>query len=156
VGLTVKRSINLIVIVTERFREEVRAELQEAVDTTQRRMEQMDFQGRRLLAELQRTDITQAMGARRQLEAEKRRYESLRQELLDQLAEIEKLELGSEYQRGTLEGQVEVEVGDNLFTKMAGASIIIKDGVVIEVREEPVSGMRLPAGAPEDEEPEVA
>jgi predicted RNase H-like nuclease (RuvC/YqgF family) len=156
VGLTVKRSINLIVIVTEQFREEVRAELQEAIDTTQRRMEQMDFQGRRLLAELQRTDITQAMSARRQLEAEKRRYETLKQELRDQLAEIEKLELGSEYPRGTLEGQVEVEVGDNLFTKMAGASIIIKDGVVIELREEPVSGTRLPAGTPEGEEPEVA
>ncbi len=155
-GLTVRRSINLIVIVTERFREEVRAEIQEAVDTTQRRMEQMDFQGRRLLADLQRTDINQAMGARRQLEAEKRRYESLKQELRDQLSEIEKLELGSEYHRGTLEGVVEVEVGDNLFTKMAGASIIVKDGVVIEVREEPVSGTRLPAGALEGEEPEVA
>ncbi len=136
-GLTVKRAINLIVIVTEQFREEVRAELQEAVDTTQRRMEQMDFQGRRLLADLQRTDINQAMGARRQLEAEKRRHESLKQELQDQLAEIEKLEVGSEYQRGTIEGMVEVDVGDRFFEKLTGAAIIIKDGVIVEVREAP-------------------
>ncbi len=136
-GLTVRRSINLVVIVTEQFREEVRAELQEAIDTTQRRMEQMDFQGRRLLADLQRTDINQAMGARRQIEAEKRRHDTLKQELQDQLDEIEKLEIGSEYQRGTIEGTVDVEVGDRFFEKLTGASIVVKDGVVVEVREAP-------------------
>ncbi len=85
VGLSVRRSISILAIVTEQFREEFEAELQEAITTTQHRIDQMDFQSRRFLADLQATDLTQAMNARRQIEAEKRRHEALKQELQQQL-----------------------------------------------------------------------
>ncbi len=154
-ALTVKRTIALIAIVTEQFKEEMRAELQEAIEGTQRRMDQMDFQSRRFLADLQRTDLQQAMGARRQIETERRRYEGLKQELQEQLAEIEKLDLGAEYQRGTLEGEVELSVGDDLVKKLTGAAVIVKDGVVMEVRENrsleeiKATGIAMPPG-PDD------
>ncbi len=32
---------------------------------------------------------------------------------------------------------MEVEIGDRLFDKLAGAAVVVKDGVVIEVREAP-------------------
>ncbi len=134
-GLTVKRTVTLMVIVTEQFKEEMRAELNEAIEGTQRRMDQMDFQSRRFLADLQRTDLQQAMGARRQIEAERRRHEALKQELADQLTEIEGLDIGSEYQRGTLESEVELSVGDDLVKKLAGATVVMKDGVITEIRE---------------------
>lgn len=134
-GLTVRRSIAVHVIVTEQFKEELKAELKEAAETTQRRIDQMDFQGRRFLADLQRTDLTQAMGARRQIEAEKRRHEALREDIQRQLEEAEKLEIGSEFPRGTVEGTVEIKEGDDLIQKVSGSQIVIKDGVVVEVRE---------------------
>jgi hypothetical protein len=134
-ALTVKRSIAVQVIVTEKFKEELKAELQEAIEATQRRIDQMDFQGRRFLADLQRTDLTQAMNARRQIEAERRRHEALRDDIKRQLEEAEKLELGSEFPRGTLEGVVELNQGDDLFQKLSASQIVVKDGVIIEVRE---------------------
>jgi len=134
-GLTVKRSIAVQVIVTEEFKEELKVELQEAVNATQRRLDQMEFQSRRFLADLQRTDLTQAMAARRQMEAERRRHEALKQDIQRQLDEAEKLEIGSEYPRGTLEGLVEIKEGDDLFEKLGSSEIVIKDGVVVEVRE---------------------
>jgi hypothetical protein len=121
--------------VTEQLKEELRAEFQEAIDTTQRRIDQMDFQSRRFLSDLQASDLTQAMAARRQIEAEKRRHEALKQELADQINEVAGLELGSEYPRGTVEGLVEVNVGDDLMKQAAGASIVIKDGEIVEIRE---------------------
>ncbi len=143
-GMTVKRTIALIAIVTEQFKEEMRTELNEAIEGTQRRMDQMDFQSRRFLADLQRTDLQQAMGARRQIETERRRHEALKQELQEQLAEIEKLDMGAEYQRGTLESEVELNVGDDLVKKLAGAAVVMKDGVITEIRE----GLETPpAGA---------
>jgi len=72
-SITVKRSIGIQVIVTEQFKEELKQELQEAVDETQRRIDRMEFQSRRFIADLQGADLTQAMNARRQIEAEKRR-----------------------------------------------------------------------------------
>jgi F0F1-type ATP synthase membrane subunit b/b' len=134
-SVTVKRSIGVQVIVTESFKAELKAELEEAAETAQRRMEQMETQSRRVLADLQRTDLTQAMSARRQIEAEVRRHQALKQDIVRQLEETEKLELGSEYPRGTLEGVVDLTAGDDLVSKLSGSQIVIKDGVIIEVRE---------------------
>ena len=134
-SLTVRRTISILAIVTEQLKEELRAELQEAIDTTQRRVDQMDFQSRRFLADLQATDLTQAMAARRQIEAEKRRHEALKQDLVEQLAEVDKLEMGAEFPRGNLEGTVDINVGDDLMKQVGGATIVIKDGAVVEIRE---------------------
>ncbi len=134
-SVTVKRSIGVQVIVTESFKAELKAELEEAAETAQRRMDQMEMQSRRVLADLQRTDLTQAMSARRQIEAEVRRHQALKQDILRQIEETEKLELGSEYARGTLEGVVDLTEGDDLIKKLSGSQIVIKDGVIVEVRE---------------------
>lgn len=134
-SVTVKRSIGVQVVVTEAFRDELKAELQSAADEAQRRVEQIELQSRRLLADLQRTDLTQAMNARRQIEAEVRRHEAVKQDVLRQIEETEKLEVGSEYSRGTLEGVVELTEGDDLLKKLSGSQVVIKDGVVVEVRE---------------------
>jgi len=134
-SVTVKRSIGVQVVVTEAFKEELKAELREAAEATQRRIEQMETQSRRVLADIQRTDLTQAMSARRQIEAEVRRHEALRADILRQIEEADKLELGSEYPRGTLEGVVDLKAGDDLFRKLSGSQVIIKDGVIVEVRE---------------------
>jgi hypothetical protein len=134
-SLTIKRPVQVTVIVTEEFKQELAEELQEAADNTQRRIEQMEFQGRRALADVQRTDLNQAMALRQQLEAEKKKYEALKKEMLDRLEEVKGLQLDSEYPRGTLEGVVEVKAGDNLFDKLSKAQVVIKDGVVQEIRE---------------------
>jgi F0F1-type ATP synthase membrane subunit b/b' len=123
------------VIVTEEFKEEAKQELQQAAQEAQRRIEQMDVQSRRVLADLQRTDINQAMQARRQLEAERQRHDTVRQDIQRQLEEMEKLEIGSEYPRGTIEGVVDINEGDDLVKKLSGSEIVIKDNVVVEVRE---------------------
>ena len=134
-SMTITRPIALRVIVTEQFKEEMAKELQEAADTTQRRIDQINFQARRVLADLQRTDLTQAMQVRQQIEAEKGRQESVKKELLDRAKEVQELAMGTEFPRGTLEGVVDLSEGDNLYEKLTGAEIVIKDGVVIEIRE---------------------
>ena len=134
-GITVNRSIGMQVIVTETFKEEIKAELREAADEVQRRMDQMEMQSRRFLADVQRTDLTQAMTARRRIEAERRRHDAMRDDIQRQVEEAEKLEIGSEYPRGTLESTVEINEGDNIVKKLMGSQIVIKDGVVVEIRE---------------------
>lgn len=134
-SITVKRSVGVRVIVTEEFKEELKTELQNAATETQRRIDQMEMHSRRLLSELQRTDLSQAMQARRQIEAERQRHDALKQDIQRQLQEVEKIEIGSEYPRGTLEGVVELHDGDDLVQKLSGSEIIIKDGVVVEIRE---------------------
>jgi hypothetical protein len=134
-SISVKRSVGVVVIVTEEFKEELKTELRQAAEEAQRRIEQMELQSRRYLAELQRTDLNQAIAARRQIEAERRRQDALKQEIQRQVEEAEKLEIGSEYPRGTLESMVELQHGDDLTDKLTGSQIVIKDGVIVDVRE---------------------
>lgn len=133
-SLTVKRSVAVIAIVTEKFKEEVVAELREAVDATQQKIDRMEFQARRYLADVQKTDLNQAMAVRQQIEAEKQKHEALKKEFLDKITEIDGLEIGSEYPRGTMEGLGEIQEGDNLAEKLGKAEVVIKDGVITEVR----------------------
>ncbi len=134
-AISVNRSIGILVIVTEQFKEDLKAELQLAAEEAQRRTDQMELQSRRLLADLQRTDLTQAMSARRQIEAERRRADAVKQDIQRQIEETDKLELGSEFPRGTIEGTVEINQGDDLIKKLTGSQVVIKDGVIIEIRE---------------------
>jgi hypothetical protein len=43
--------------------------------------------------------------------------------------------LGTEFPRGTIEGVVDINQGDDLFKKLGGSQIVVKDGIVVEVRE---------------------
>ena len=133
--LTVKRSVAVHVIVTDEFKEELKTELRQAAETAQQRIDQLEFQSRRFLADLQRNDMTQAMSARRQIEAEKRRQDGIRRDIKEQLEQADKLEIGSEYPRGVVEGSVEIKEGDNLVQKLSESQIVIKDGVIVEIRE---------------------
>jgi len=133
--LTVKRSVAVHVIVTDEFKEELKTELRQAAQASQQRIDQLEFQSRRFLADLQRSDLTQAMGARRQIEAEKRRQDGIRRDIEEQLEQADKLEVGSEYPRGAIEGFVEIKEGDNLLQKLAESQIVVKDGVIVEIRE---------------------
>ncbi len=134
-SITVKRSIGVRVIVSEEFKAELKSELQEAATETQRRIDQMEMHSRRLLADLQKTDLSQAMQARKQIEAERQRHDALKQDIQRQLQEVDKLEIGSEYPRGTVEGVVELHQGDDLVQKLSGSQIVVKDGIIVELRE---------------------
>jgi hypothetical protein len=133
-SLKVTRAVTVRAIVTEQLKQELTDELRGMADETQRRIDQMDFEARRYLADLQRTNLTQAMAVRKQIEAEKSKHEGAKKDILDRISDVEKLELGSEFPRMTVEGEVEIAEGDNLYDKLARAEIVVKDGVVVEIR----------------------
>jgi hypothetical protein len=136
--LRLHQDVGLIFIVTEELKTRLLEEYAAASEDIQRQTDQFDFRARHALAEIQRTDLNRAMAARQQIDTEKRRLEAVKHELQDRRTETEKLAIGSEYPRGTIEGVVDISVGDNLFQRLAGYQLVVKDGVVVEIREQPV------------------
>lgn len=134
--LKLRQDVGLIFIVTEDLKARLRDEFNAAMEDVQRQIDQFDFRARHALAELQRADLNRAMAARQQIDAEKRRLEAIKHELSEREGEIDKLEIGTEYPRGTVEGQVEIAVGDNLYEKLAGYQLLVKDGLVTEIRKQ--------------------
>ena len=134
-SVTIKREVILRAVVTEKLQQEIDEEFGQAIDELDRRITQLDIRAGQAVSELQRTNIQQAIALRQQVEAEKRRYQQAKDQLIQQQRQIEGLELGSEVVRGTLEGEVQLKVGDNVATALRGVEIIVKDDEVIEIRE---------------------
>jgi len=132
-GMTVVRPVVIKAIVTESFKKQYLSELDETVKRLDSVITQIDTQIRR--ADLERQVTPQVRAFRQQLEVERSRQEAARMELQARMKEAEGLELHTEFSQGTLESLVEVNVGDNFFTRLARAEVIIKDGIVVEIRE---------------------
>ncbi len=133
--MILKRQILLKAIVTDKLKQDLHESVVEAIKRVEEEQEELDRQSRRLMLELQRTDLNRAMAFRQQLDAEKRKRDDLKAALQEQMAEYKALTLGEEITRGTLEGDVEVKVGDNLEEKMGQAEIVVEDDLIKEIRD---------------------
>lgn len=134
-GVLIKRNVILRAIVTDELKQQVSSELQAAADEVDQRVQQMDFQTKAYITDLQRADLQRAMAVRKQIEAEKQKQTELRDALLERKAQIAELENGQEVVRGTLESFVEVKEGDDLSVLLGGTEIVCKDEIVIEIRQ---------------------
>ncbi|MDR7483846.1 MAG: YlqD family protein [Armatimonadota bacterium] len=132
-GITVVRPVVVKAIVTETFKKQYLAELEDTVKRLDAVIAQIDVQIRR--AELERQVSPQVRAFRQQLEVERSRQEAARMELQARIKEAEALELNSEFSQGTIESLVDLSVGDNFFVRLARAEVVVKDGIVIEIRE---------------------
>jgi hypothetical protein len=133
--MILKRQVLLKAVVTETLKEELIRGVEETIQRVQDSQDELERQSRRLMLELQRTDLNRAMAYRQQLDAEKRKHEDVKAALQEQLQEYQALELGTEFERGTIEGDVEIQVGDNIEEKMGQAEVLIQDGIVKEIRD---------------------
>ena len=133
--MRLRRAVTLKVIVTEDFKQNYREELKKTADQISAAQQQLQFQADRVIAEVAKTNLEQAGSMRRQLDGERQKQERAKAEILVEMQKAAQLEIDSEFERGQLEGLVEVQVGDNLEQMLGSAEILVKDGVVQEIRE---------------------
>lgn len=133
--MQIKRAVTVVAIVTEQFKQQVIAEYEEAIQQVDASIQALESQSRRYLLQLQTADLAQANAFRRQVDAEKAKQEGSKQEIQARLEAARALEIGSEVERGNVESYVEIQEGDNLIEKLTRASIVVKDDVVVEVRQ---------------------
>ena len=133
-GLTVTRPVLIKAVVTESFKRLYVQDLEDAIKRADTILEQITTQIRR--SELERQVSAQSRAIRQQLEVEHARQEAAKAELQMRLREAEALQLSTEFTQGTVESLVEVSIGDNLFNKLGRAEILVKDGIILEIREE--------------------
>ena len=133
-GLTGTRPGLIKAVGTESFKRLYVQDLEDAIKRADTILEQITTQIRR--SELERQVSPQSRVIRQQLEVEHARQEAAKAELQMRLREAEALQLNMEFTQGTGEGFVEVSIGDNLFNKLGRAEILVKDGIIMEIREE--------------------
>lgn len=139
--LVLKRAINIKAVVTPRWKDEVQQQLQAQINQIDSQLQQLDMQGQRAIAEIQKQSL-QPPGPQtlQQIESIQLQVNEKKSELLDQknqslqnLQQVQLLELEQEVIQFQVEGFFSVGVGDNLINKMQ-VEILMRDGVVEEIR----------------------
>jgi hypothetical protein len=134
-SIELKRVVMVKAIVTEAFKANLVKELERATGNVDAQINQMETQSKGYLEDLKKKGLMQKAAAfKHQLDEERARQSASKADLMMKIEEAKRLQVGSEFVQGPLEGPVDVSVGDNLYKKVGGAEIIVKDGVIQELR----------------------
>lgn len=139
--LLLKRIVNVKAIVTSLWKEEVQQQLQAQINQIDQQLQQLDVQGQRAIAEIQKQSLqppgpqTMQQIDNIQIQVNQKKSELLEQknQSLQNLQQVQFLELDQEVNQFQLEGFFRVEPGDNLISKMQ-VEVVLRDGVVEEIR----------------------
>ncbi len=142
-NLLLKRPVTVKVIVTSRWKEEVQQQLQAQTSQLDSQMQQLEMQGNRAISEVKKQSLTPlGSGVTQQIEniqsqVNKNKSEMLekKNQLLQQLQQVQLLELEQEFAQGQMESFFHLEKGDNIVKKM-NVEIVVRDGIVEEIRGE--------------------
>ena len=140
-NLLLKRPVNIKAIVTPRWKEEVQQQLQTQINQIDSQLQQLDMQGQRTIAELQKQSLQppgpqvlqQIESIQIQVNQKKSEFLEQKNQQLQQLQQVQMLELDQEVSQGQMESYFRVELGDNLVRKM-NVEILLRDGIVEEIR----------------------
>jgi hypothetical protein len=141
-SINLVRQIAVRAIVTENFKTQVGNEISRNLQQIDAELQQLEFKGKRAIAEIEKraqgnlsTDTrVQTETIRQQVEQEKMRLLQLKEEMQGQFQALNELPLGSVVTQFTVENPVEVRVGENIFQRLEGGEILVKDGVIQEIR----------------------
>jgi len=139
--MLLKRAVNVKAIVTPRWKDEVQQQLQAQINTVDGQLQQLEMQGQRAIAEIQKQSIQPAgPQVREQIENIQMQVNEKKSELLEQknqslqnLQQVQLLEFDQEVTQFQLEGIFSIQPGENLIGKLQ-VEILLRDGIVEEIR----------------------
>jgi hypothetical protein len=141
-AIQVIRQISVKTIVTEQFKSLVAAELEKNTQQIDAELQQLEFRVRRLVADIEKRSTqllsaetqSQVKAVKDQADQERTRLSQMKSEMEVQGKYIADLPLDSQFTQFTLQSPVDLKVGDTIFQKLENGEIIIKDGVVQEIK----------------------
>jgi len=139
--LLLQRNVNIKAIVTPRWKEEAQQQLQSQLNQIDNQLQQLEMQLQQVVSEMQRQTIQppgpeaaqQIEGVKIQFNQRKSELLEQKNQLLQQLQQVQMLELNQEVSQGQVNSTFRIEPGDNLIEKMQ-VEILLRDGIVEEIR----------------------
>jgi hypothetical protein len=142
-SLLLKRPVTVKVIVTSRWKDEVQEQLKQQIGQLDAQIQQLEVQGQRAIAELQKQSLTppgpqisqQIDNIQIQVNQKKSEMLERKNQFLQQMQQVQLLELEQEVVQAQMESFFRIEKGENLVQKL-NVEIVVRDGVVEEIRGE--------------------
>jgi len=142
-SVNLKRTINLQAVVTENFKRYLMFELSEQTRLLDDRYRDIEKKASVLIQEAKEKGDDRAVEmVQGQLANERNQYHLSKSEIVGRSEQAKNLAIDSYFMQGTIEGFVTVKEGDNLYEKLGGMTITVKDGIVEKI--DPI-GVRPPS-----------
>jgi len=132
-GLKIKRPVIVKVKVTEGFKARMAAEIQENIKRLDAEMQQLEFQVKRMAAELEKKNPQGIPAAKQHVENERQKRINAKNKLTEQLKNIGRIAIGAEVVQGSLESYTEINIGDN-WEDIMGVEVLVCDNKIIDIR----------------------
>ena len=132
--ITLKCPVTVKSKLTDVLKEQLVAEIKEAMAKVDMELQQIEFHAKRLMTEQVRSDVQGLTALRQQIDGEKQKRLELKNHLQEKMKETSQLELGAEIVQGTMEQMVTVQEGDDL-QKLMNREILLEDGKILAIRE---------------------
>jgi hypothetical protein len=130
-NLNIKRTVAIKAIVTEEFKKYLIFESNNAIFNCERDLKQIEMESTQYLEALKKESRTKEIAeVKVQVDVDKEKINRMILELKRRIKIIKDLELNSFYSQGTIESFTNLKIGDNLYEKLGGIEIIVKDGLV--------------------------
>ena len=141
-SISLIRQIAVRAIVTDNFKTQVSNEITRNIQQIDAELQQLEFKGKRAIADIEKKTggmvsadaRVQIDTIRSQVEQEKVRLLQLKEEMQGQAQALTELPVGSVVTQFTVENPGEVRIGENSFQRLEGGEILVKDGVIQEIR----------------------
>ncbi len=130
-SVTLKRSVTIKVVVTEKFKQYMLFEIAEARKNAEARLVQIDQQLDQI-AGLAESESGKQLIAQK-VDSEKIQLKATLVDLDGREKAVHALTLDSHFVQGNIDGFVSVAEGDNLYEKLGGMEILAKDGLIQKI-----------------------
>ena len=139
--ITIRQPVAVKIILTEETKQTWLAELRRLVNQTIAELEELEFRGKQWQRDAEKQGEAAVQATEQRIEMERSQRVERREQLIAQLSQIQQMDIDSEVPNGTVETSIDVEVGDSWEKVVLGSEIVVKDGIVVEIRR---SGEPLP------------
>ncbi|OEF98571.1 YlqD family protein [Desulfuribacillus alkaliarsenatis] len=131
--MLIKRPVKVKMVMTPQLRKQLEAEYLGELQQIRLELEQLEFQNKKLVLEAKRKKLD-AEQVNLKFKKEKQTRLSRLERLEIRIKEYLKLPDDVEIIHSTVDSYVNVKVGDKWDTLVEGVEIVLKDGIVVEIR----------------------
>lgn len=133
--IILRRPVSVMAVMTENFREQMIKEAENTLKRIEEDLRQIETESVKYIASVSLQNPQQASSLTQQMNEEKQRLKTTQAQLDKKIMELENIKNGTEVPFQTFDSFIEVGVGDNLYNKLNKTVVVIKDWVVIDIRE---------------------
>lgn len=133
--IILRRPVSVVAVMTETFREQMIKEAENTLKRIEEDLRQIETESVKYIASVSLQNPQQASSLTQQMNEEKQRLKTTQVQLDKKIMELENIKNGTEVPFQTFDSFIEVGVGDNLYNRLNKTVVVIKDWVVIDIRE---------------------